>query len=179
MAGRKITIEHDHEHDHVDQAHDVLPAHDHAHIVEEARIPVQAASGTAGWRGLRQRMHRHTHTHAHDLALPDRPDAAYGHRTATGIGMLHGVGIESPTQIAIFVASSAVAGVGFGLLLLGTWVLGLILANAFLAIIAGAGLLSAERSFPIYATLAVIVSALSIALGVLYLVGLDFLPAIS
>ncbi|MFT7475118.1 MAG: hypothetical protein ACI81L_002055 [Verrucomicrobiales bacterium] len=179
MAGRKITIEHDHDHDHVDQAPDVLPAHDHAHIAEETQISVAATRGAVGWRGFRQRMHRHSHTHTHDLTLPDRPDAAYGHRTATGIGMLHGVGIESPTQIAIFVASSAVAGVGFGLLLLGTWVIGLILANAFLAVIAGAGLLSAERSFPVYATLALIVSALSIALGVLYLVGLDSLPALS
>ena len=93
--------------------------------------------------------------------------------------MLHGVGIESPTQIAVFVASSAVAGVGFGLLLLATWVAGLIAANAVLAFIAGAGLLNAERSFPIYAGLAVVVSVLSIGLGTLYLVGLDILPAIS
>ncbi len=93
--------------------------------------------------------------------------------------MLHGVGIESPTQIAIFVASSSVAGVGFGLALLGTWVLGLIIANAGLAVVAGAGVLNAERSFPVYATLATIVSILSIALGIVYLFGLDVLPAIN
>ena len=68
---------------------------------------------------------------------------------------------------------------GFGLTLLAAWVVGLIVANAVLALAAGAGLLSAERSFPIYATVAVIVSILSIALGVLYLVGLDVLPAIT
>lgn len=66
-----------------------------------------------------------------------------------------------------------------GLALLGTWVLGLIIANAVLAVAAGAGLLNAERSFPIYATIAVIVSVLSIALGLLYVVGLDILPALS
>lgn len=93
--------------------------------------------------------------------------------------MLHGVGIESPTQIAIFVASSSVAGVGFGLTLLGTWVLGLIVANAGLAVIAGAGILNAERSFPVYATLAIIVSVLSVVLGTLYLFDLDLLPALS
>ncbi len=176
ITGRKIVIEHDHDHEHGDEPHEVAPAHDHAHVHESVAAPVPVA---AGWRGWRERMHQHSHTHSHELALPDQPGAAYGHRTATGIGMLHGVGIESPTQIAIFVASSAVAGVGFGLVLLAAWVIGLIIANAGLALVAGAGLLNAERSFPIYAGLAVIVSVLSIALGTLYLMGLDVLPAIS
>lgn len=178
MTGRKITIEHDHEHEHSDEAHETAPAHDHAHVDHHQSAPVPVASGSS-WRSWRERMHQHSHTHSHELALPDQPGPSYGHRTATGIGMLHGVGIESPTQIAIFVASSAVAGVGFGLILLSAWVVGLIIANAGLALIAGAGLLNAERSFPIYATLAVIVSVLSIVLGTFYLFGLDVLPAIS
>lgn len=195
MSGRKITVEHDHDHEHEHDAEVVdlrdQPAHDHAHVGEQAAVAkdvpaiVAAGSGSSGWRDLRDRIHGHSHTthhshsHSHDLALPDQAGGSYGHRTATGIGMLHGVGIESPTQIAIFVASSAAAGVGFGLALLGAWVAGLIIANAVLAVVAGAGLLSAERSFPIYATIAVIVSVLSIALGTLYVVGLDVLPALS
>lgn len=202
IAGRQITVEHDHEHEHVGPVpaggHDVVDlrdgaTHDHSHIVEtaavEAPVPVGAgaSSRSGSWRGLRDKIHghshatssHHSHNHSHDLALPDQAGAAYGNKTATGIGMLHGVGIESPTQIAIFVASSAAAGVGFGLALLGAWVLGLIIANAVLAIAAGAGLLSAERSFPIYAAVAVLVGVLSIALGALFIVGLDVLPALS
>ena len=176
ITGRKIVIEHDHEHEHADLPHNSAPAHDHSHDYEDAKVLVGAEPGWRGWRG---RMHQHSHSHNHELALPDQPDASYGHGTATGIGMLHGVGIESPTQIAIFVASSAVAGVGFGLVLLAAWVVGLIIANAGLALVAGAGLLNAERSFPIYAAIATIVSVLSIILGTLYLFGLDILPAIS
>ncbi len=183
LSGRQITIEHDHDHEHdlTEIAHDDSPAHDHSHQdVPAELLPVLAVA--AGWRGIGQRLRartQHSHSHAHALALPEQPDVAYGHRTASGIGMLHGVGIESPTQIAIFVASSSVAGVGFGLALLGTWVLGLIIANAGLAVVAGAGVLNAERSFPVYATLATIVSILSIALGIVYLFGLDVLPAIN
>ena len=114
----------------------------------------------------------------HEFALPAHATARYGHGTAAGIGMLHGVGVESPTQIAIFVASTAAVGVNFGLFLLATWVVGLILANGVIAGLAGAGLLHAERSFPIYATLAVVVSLMSIGLGVVYLLGFDILPAI-
>ncbi len=202
LSGRKIRVEHDHSHDHaatmidlVDGAHGP-DGHDHAHIVipaAETAFPVEATVGEssaadlpAGWRGFRDQLRGHSHSgvahshrHSHELALADKPGAYYGTGTATGIGMLHGVGIESPTQIAIFVASTAVAGVGFGIALLATWVVGLIIANAALAIVAGAGFLNAERSFPIYATVAVIVSVLSIALGMLYIVGLDVLPALS
>ncbi len=191
LTGRSISVEHDHDHGHdddvIDLTHDSAPAHDHAHVSEQVAVPEPAlAAAPTARRTWRERSahghshgHTHSHRHSHELLLPETPEASYGHGTATGIGMLHGVGIESPTQIAIFVASSAATGVGFGLVLLGAWVLGLIVANAVLALIAGAGLLSAERSFPVYATLAVIVSVLSIALGTLYLFDLDILPALS
>ena len=93
--------------------------------------------------------------------------------------MLHGVGVESPTQIAIFAASTTAIGVGAGVAILAAWVGGLIIANAVLALFAGAGLLNAEKSFPVYAAVAVVVSVLSIALGTLYVLGLDILPAIT
>ena len=64
-------------------------------------------------------------------------------------------------------------------MLLGAWVLGLIVANAGLALLAGAGLLNADRSFPVYAAVAIVVSSASILLGTFYLLGLDVLPAIS
>ena len=203
-----VEHEHEHTHIDLRNAgeHDTAPAHDHGHtsaldedVEDELVIDLTAAMpepAAVGWRGVRERFsgaggsavataggrlrhgHSHSHTHRHDLALPDQATASYGNGTATGIGMLHGVGIESPTQIAIFVASTSVAGVGCGAVLLGAWVAGLIIANAVLALLAGAGLLNAERSFPIYATLAVIVSVASIALGTLYLLGLDILPGI-
>ena len=179
LSGRKISVEHDHPHTHIDESHEDVFAHDHAHIEATAEVSEPVAAGRFGTFRQNMRSHNHTHAHRHDLRLPENPDATYGHGTATGIGMLHGVGIESPTQIAIFVASTAAVGAGFGLMLLGTWVLGLIIANAFLATIAGAGLLNAEKSFPVYAALAVVLGAASIVLGVLFIFGLDILPALN
>jgi len=184
-TGRSIVVEHDHGHEHVedDDDHGAEHAHDHSHITSpaevSAQVPQPAETTTRGWRATRQRLPRgHSHSHHHEFALPAHATARYGHGTAAGIGMLHGVGVESPTQIAIFVASTAAVGVNFGLFLLATWVVGLILANGVIAGLAGAGLLHAERSFPIYATLAVVVSLMSIGLGVVYLLGFDILPAI-
>lgn len=185
-GNRSIEVEHDHDHEHdsvEDPDHIARHAHDHAHrdaTVAATPAPVPALNG---WRATKARLrhnhsHSHAHRHRHELALPTDATARYGNGTAAGIGMLHGVGVESPTQIAIFVASTAAVGVSFGLLLLATWVVGLIIANAVIAGLAGAGLLHAERSFPIYATLAVIVSLMSIGLGVLYVLGLELLPDI-
>ncbi len=197
---RFVSVEHEHEHEHeatidlTDSAmappasdHAGAHAHDHAHSYagieaqhdQELSMAGATSATPGGWRGFRARAsHAHAHSHRHDLVLPSDADASYGNRTAAGIGMLHGVGIESPTQIAIFVASTSVAGLGFGLVLLASWVIGLLVANALLALLAGAGVLNAERSFPVYATLAVVVSILSIVLGFLYLAGFDFLPQI-
>ena len=183
---RFISVEHEHDHEHTDDEHDAAHAHDHSHAHADVDIDLTAAMPepvSAGWRGVRSRIghshsHQHSHAHRHELALPTDATTSYGNGTATGIGMLHGVGIESPTQIAIFVASTSAVGVSFGLVLLGMWVAGLIISNAVLAGLAGAGVLNAEKSFPVYATLAVIISVLSIALGTLYLVGLDVLPSI-
>lgn len=195
-TGRTIEVEHDHEHEHVID----LPAehaHDHAHVdhalaetapVDTAHVPAEALVASAPqnhkWSvrgrhaGHSHRGHFHRHGHTHQLALPDTPAASYGNGTATGIGMLHGVGIESPTQIAIFVASTSAVGVEYGLVLLASWVVGLLVANAAIAAMVGAGLLQAEKRFAIYATLAVVVGVLSIALGMLYILGLDILPGI-
>lgn len=185
---RHVIVDHDHVHDHVagqEESHETEVAHDHAHIsqtaeiIELAPLPVSAAldssahADSATLAGAPDMSaDNHTHQHSHRLALPDGPSARYGNGTAAGIGMLHGVGIESPTQIALFVASTTVAGASVGLLLLAVWILGLIIANSAIALLAGFGLLHAERNFGIYATLAVVVGVMSIAMGTMFALGL-------
>lgn len=193
LTGRRISVEHSHEHEHdgaepaahVDHDAADVPttqAHDHAHVGTTSDVEHVAMAG-GRFASMRNAFStsafHHEHRHQHELSLPDNATSSYGGGTAAGIGMLHGVGIESPTQIAIFVATSSVGGVGFGLTLLGAWVAGLIISNAGLAALAGLGVLNAERSFPVYATVAVIVGILSIMLGSLYLLDLDILPAIT
>lgn len=161
--GRVVEIDHDHPHDHSSAANH---------------------SSAAGHRHDHRKGHRsgHRHRHRHEVELPGRAtgrdERSPGAVTATGIGMLHGVGVESPTQIAVFVASTTVVGATNGLVLLSAWVIGLILANTVLAVLAGAGVLQAERNFAIYATVAVVVAVLSIAMGVVYVLGFDVLPGI-
>ena len=85
--------------------------------------------------------------------------------------MLHGVGVESPTQIAIFVASTSASGRPAGFMLLGAWVVGLVIANGGLAFVASRGAFDRARSGVLHRLLAVATAIGSIGLGSWYLLG--------
>ena len=74
-------------------------------------------------------------------------------------------------DLDIVMASSLLFGPAAGIGLLAAWVIGLIVANSALAALAALGLLEAERNFTLYATVAVVVAVLSIAMGLLLLAG--------
>ena len=175
---RRVSMEHEHDHSHGTEIHAEPLAHDHSHAAQAAEAPVHAtASRRSRWSSALGRGRSHSHSHKHDLALPTTA-SRYGTGTAAGIGMLHGVGVESPTQIAVFVASTSIAGTGTGLLLLIAWVAGLIVANSVLAVLAAFGLLHAQRNFGIYATIAVVVALASIIIGAAFVGGFDVLADI-
>lgn len=106
------------------------------------------------------------------------PPSDAGSTTAAGIGVLHGIGVESPTQIAVFAASSSAAGFGAGVGLLGAWVVGLVVANTLIAAVAAFGLLEAQRHAVLYLTVSGFVAAASLVYGALLVAGVDVLPAI-
>ncbi len=114
------------------------------------------------------------------LLVAEDPFGSYGPRAATGMGVIHGFGVETPTQIAVFVATTQVAGRAEGMALLGTWVLGLLVANTVLALVAANGIqrLGSLRRFHVGAGLAVGIA--SLAVGGLMLLGADgALPAMT
>jgi len=121
--------------------------------------------------------------HFHKPGGPDpagEPSDGYGRGTASGIGVIHGVGVETPTQIALFVASTQAVGRPGGLALLGFWVAGLLAANTAIAVVAANGMhrLASPRRFHIGAGL--IVGLTSVAVGALLLVGAgQVLPALA
>lgn len=182
---RRIGIDHIHSHEHGpgdETEHDADARasriqHDHSHSNEALPVDVAAIVGRGASPGP-VHTSQHSHRHHHDLSLPESPFASYGGRTATGIGVLHGIGFESPTQIAVFVAATSVGGHGAGLVLLLAWVVGLLVANTGLALLASTGWLGADRSFFVRALLAVLVGAMSIVIGAMLLTGLEGLPAI-
>jgi high-affinity nickel-transport protein len=154
-----IVHEHDHAHDH---------GHQHRHEVAAGRDGATVAVAV-----------RHRHVHAHTGSMPDDPFASYGRRTSFGIGMLHGIGAETPTQVLVFAAAAGASGAVGGVLVLVTFLVGLLAANTLVALAATFGFLGATRSFPVYAAISVITAVFSLVVGTLLLLDLSAgLPAI-
>jgi high-affinity nickel-transport protein len=157
--GDVVVIEHDHPHEH-DHGHD----HDHAHLhpADDADADSHAQASVAV---------AHRHAHRHLGSMPDDPFANYGVGTAFGIGMLHGVGAETPTQVVLFVTAAGVAGRGAGIALLVCFIAGLLTSNTLIAAAGTAGVLGASRSWPLYAAVSIIIGAASLVIGSLFLLG--------
>ncbi|MDH3539119.1 MAG: hypothetical protein OEP52_03910 [Acidimicrobiia bacterium] len=123
------------------------------------------------------RLPRHSHHHVHDPA--DDPFTDYTPVTSIGIGMLHGVGAETPTQVLVFLAAANAGGSAAGLAVLVAFLVGLVLANSAITVSAAYGLFAANRRSWIYTGLAGATSAVSLFVGTLLVLGQDaFLPAL-
>ena len=121
----------------------------------------------------------HSHVHRHVAHVPDDPFTTYGRPTAFAVGMLHGVGAETPTQVLIFVTAAGVGGKGAGVALLVAFLVGLLSSNTLIALAATYGFLGATKNWPFYAAVSVVTAVGSLVVGTLFLFGsAELLPAI-
>jgi high-affinity nickel-transport protein len=161
-----VVITHAHEHSH-DGPHD----HDHEHA-DTLELVGEGASTAV--------LTSHRHVHRHIGRFPEDPFTTTAPRTAFAVGMLHGVGAETPTQILLFLAASRAGGIAAGILLLACFLAGLLASNTVVALTATFGILGASRHFPLYATVSVVAATFSLVIGTLFILGqTPLLPAIS
>lgn len=117
----------------------------------------------------------------HHHKEPDDSDEpmTYGRGTAFGVGMIHGVGAETPTQVVIFLAAAGAGGPLVGVLVLLAFIVGLLTSNSLITIGSAFGFLRASKNWGIYVAVAVITGVFSLAIGTLFLVGKEtVLPAL-
>jgi len=102
---------------------------------------------------------------------PARNDAPVSARIAFGVGVVHGIGAETPTQLGLFVLAAGVGGWGGGLLCVITFAAGLLAMNTLMAV-ASAGMfhLSNFRE-PIYRGVMILTGTYSIVVGALFILG--------
>ena len=162
------TIEIVHEH-----AHPLVEVHDHAHEHEHNLV------GAASVAGAPSIERRHRHPHRHVVQMPDDPFANYGPKTAFGVGMIHGIGAETPTQVLLFLTAAGAGGKGAGMLLLGCFLIGLLTSNTVIALAGTFGFLGASRNFALYVGVSVVTAAFSFVIGSIFLFGTaSTLPAL-
>lgn len=157
---RHVVVEHHHEHP-ADSSHH----HPHDHGV--AALPAHQRAGS----DLVTRTKTHAHTHNHVVAMPSDPFTEYSSKTSFVIGMIHGIGAETPTQILLFTTAAGLAGAMGGVTLVALFVVGLLLGNTVLAICSVMGLSAGRRVPFLYLGLATTTAVISIAVGGAYLIG--------
>ena len=157
LRGSKAeAFEIEHEHPHPESGH-----HNHAHAAH-------AVAAGPGREVRNVRTATHVHQHRHRVSLPADPFTEYGAATTFGVGMIHGVGAETPSQILLLTTAAGLAGSVGGMMVLASFVVGLFVGNTILAVLSAMGF-AGGRSLPrLYMTLGAATASLSVYVGVLY-----------
>ena len=129
---------------------------------------------SARWFHWKLRGHWHPH-----LPKPQSSSWNYDTKSVFGIGVVHGLGAETPTQLVIFLLAANLGGIGKGFLGLGMFLGGLLIMNTIMTACAaklfGAGTRLPKFQFAITAMTA----AYSLVVGSIFLLGSSgLLPAL-
>jgi high-affinity nickel-transport protein len=149
-----VVIEHQHDHD----------TTGHHEYVSGLSEPTSTSSVAVATR-------THTHIHTHVGTMPIDPLPPVGTTTAFGIGMLHGVGAETPTQLLLFVTAAGVGSNVIGLALVLVFVAGLFIMNTAVAIASTFGFAGGRRLPTLYMTVALVTGIFSLLVGSAYALG--------
>lgn len=156
-----VEIDHSHRHDHG-------PRHDHDHegSLQPSGGPIATKTKT------------HVHSHRHVVPAPVDPFTEYGLLTTFAVGMIHGIGAETPSQILLFTTAAGLAGSFGGVALLVAFVAGLFLGNTTLALASTLGFSGGRRVPAVYIAVAGVTAGLSMWVGISYALGApSILPA--
>jgi len=169
-----VVIEHEHPH-----RHDVDHGHTHRGTPVGAAGAVHAHGPATDPGAVPAADRAHRHRHRHVLLVPADPFTGPGLGGALGIGALHGIGAETPTQVVVFVGAAGASGPAAGLCMLASFVVGLLVSNTAVAAITTFGRVTSTRRFAVYATISVLTACFSIVMGALFVTGrADSLPGI-
>ena len=118
------------------------------------------------WRWFGARLHGHDHVEPVEMS-------AYGPRTAFGVGMIHGVGAETGSQVLIIAAVGGAAGVGLGIPMMVAFIIGLLISNSIIVFVTATGFVASQLRNRIYLVIGILAGAFSLGVGLLFLVGAE------
>ncbi len=139
----------------------------HLHEGDGESVAVAEDIRVSEWHhGHHGRPGHHHHKHP-------EPDAFmnYGRRTSFLVGMIHGVGAETPTQLLIFLTAAGAGGPLAGEVLLGTFLVGLLASNSLITAGTAFGFMRAAENWTLYVSIAVLTAVFSLVIGTLFILG--------
>ena len=114
------------------------------------------------WRRFQARLHGHEHVEAMEMS-------SYGPRTAFGVGMIHGIGAETGTQVLIIAAVGGAAGQGLGVPMMVAFILGLLISNSLIVVLTASGFVASQLRQRLYLAVGVFAGTFSVVVGALFL----------
>ena len=125
-----------------------------------------------GWRKLQARLHGHEHADPIEMT-------AYGPKTALGVGMIHGIGAETGTQVLLIAAIGGASSQGLGLPMMLAFIAGLLISNSIVVFITATGFIASRVRERLYIVVGIVAGTFSLVIGALFLLRLEgSLPAL-
>ena len=115
-----------------------------------------------GWRRFQARLHGHEHVAPIEMS-------SYGPRTAFGVGMIHGIGAETGSQVLIIAAVGGAAGAGLGVPMMVAFIVGLLISNTAIVAVTATGFVASQLRERIYVAIGVVAGVFSVVVGLLFL----------
>ena len=95
--------------------------------------------------------------------------SSYGPRTAFGVGVIHGVGAETGSQVLLIAAVGGAAGQGLGVPMMLAFIVGLVISNSIVVIITATGFVTSQLRQRAYLVVGVLAGTFSVVVGTLFL----------
>jgi high-affinity nickel-transport protein len=118
------------------------------------------------WRRFQARLHGHEHVDPMEMS-------SYGVRTAFGVGMIHGIGAETGTQVLFIAAIGGASSQGLGIPMMVAFILGLLVSNSIVVLITATGFIASRFRERIYVAIGVVAGSFSLIIGAIFLLGLE------
>jgi high-affinity nickel permease len=146
--------------------------HGHEHSRIESRLAI-AINGIL-WMAWRIRL-----LWNREAPKPERFQWIYNGKSVFVIGMVHGIGAETPSQLALFFLAKSLGGTANGIMGLAAFCFGLVAMNALMTASMGGAFRASGHHPRFYHAIAWAGAAYSCIIGLIFLFGIsDWLPAL-
>jgi hypothetical protein len=98
---------------------------------------------------------------------------SYGPRTAFAVGMIHGIGAETGSQVLLIAAVGGAASAGLGVPMMLAFIVGLLISNSLIVLLISTGFVASQLRQRIYLVVGIVAGAFSLAIGTLFLFELE------
>lgn len=119
-----------------------------------------------GWRRFQARLHGHEHVDPIEMS-------SYGPRTAYAVGMIHGIGAETGSQVLLIAAIGGASASGLGIPMLVAFVVGLLISNSIVVVITATGFIATRAREHLYVAIGLVAGTFSLVVGSIFLLGVE------